>query len=106
MPQRAGERVAQKRGVGEVRDRRLFHHSAILEHGNAIGNAQRELDIVRDQQHAVALVGEGAEVVQRSDRKVEVELDGGKLTVEWDEATNHVFMTGPAELVFTGEIDG
>ena len=42
----------------------------------------------------------------RTDRKVEVELDGGKLTVEWDEATNHVFMTGPAELVFTGEIDG
>lgn len=40
----------------------------------------------------------------RTDRKVEVELDGGKLTVEWDEATNHVFMTGPAELVFTGEI--
>ena len=28
---------------------------------------------MRDQQHAVALVGEGAEVVQRSDRKVEVE---------------------------------
>ena len=40
----------------------------------------------------------------RTDRKVEVELDGGKLMVEWDEATNHVFMTGPAELVFTGEI--
>ena len=40
----------------------------------------------------------------RTDHKVEVELDGGKLTVEWDEATNHVFMTGPAELVFTGEI--
>ena len=40
----------------------------------------------------------------RTDRKVEVELDGGKLTVEWDEDTNHVFMTGPAELVFTGEI--
>ena len=76
MPQRAGKRVAQKRGVGEVRDRRLFHHSAILEHGNAIGNAQSELDIVRDQQHAVVLVGEGAEVVQRSDRKVEVEFPG------------------------------
>ena len=37
------------------------------------------------------------------DRKVEVELDGGCLTVEWAE-NNHVFMTGPAELVFSGKL--
>ncbi len=36
------------------------------------------------------------------DRKVEVQLDGGKLVVEWV-ANNHVFMTGPAEQVFAGE---
>lgn len=36
------------------------------------------------------------------DRKAEVQLDGGKLIVEWAD-NNHVFMTGPAELVFTGE---
>ncbi len=40
----------------------------------------------------------------RTDRSVEVQLDGGTLHVEWDEASNHVFMTGPAELVFTGEL--
>ncbi|WP_295713883.1 diaminopimelate epimerase [uncultured Mitsuokella sp.] len=40
----------------------------------------------------------------RTDRKVEVELDGGRLTVEWNEENNHVFMTGPAECVFTGEL--
>lgn len=39
----------------------------------------------------------------KTDRKAEVQLDGGKLVVEWAE-NNHVFMTGPAELVFTGEI--
>ena len=39
----------------------------------------------------------------RTDRSVDVQLDGGLLHVEWDEASNHVFMTGPAELVFTGE---
>ncbi len=39
----------------------------------------------------------------KTDRKVEVELDGGKLLVEWT-PNNHVFMTGPAELVFTGEL--
>ena len=69
---------------------------------------------VRDRQHvrmrvwergaAVTLACVAGVLTGRTDRKVEVELDGGKLTVEWDEATNHVFMTGPAELVFTGEI--
>jgi len=37
-------------------------------------------------------------------RKAEVRLDGGKLLVEWAE-NNHVFMTGPAELVFVGEFE-
>jgi len=41
----------------------------------------------------------------RTDREVDVQLDGGMLHIAWDEATNHVFMTGPAELVFSGEIE-
>lgn len=41
----------------------------------------------------------------RTDREVDVQLDGGTLHIAWDEATNHVFMTGPAELVFSGEIE-
>lgn len=39
----------------------------------------------------------------KTERKAEVQLDGGKLIVEWAD-NNHVFMTGPAELVFTGEL--
>ncbi len=39
----------------------------------------------------------------RTERKAEVELDGGSLLVEWA-ANDHVYMTGPAELVFSGEI--
>jgi diaminopimelate epimerase len=38
-----------------------------------------------------------------TDRRITVRLPGGSLRIEWDEATNHVFMTGPAEEVFTGE---
>jgi diaminopimelate epimerase len=38
-------------------------------------------------------------------REVDVALRGGTLHVRWDERTNHVFMSGPAEEVFTGEID-
>jgi diaminopimelate epimerase len=39
----------------------------------------------------------------RSDRDVTVHLRGGDLSIRWDEATNHVFMTGPAAEVFSGE---
>lgn len=37
-------------------------------------------------------------------RKVDVELMGGHLEIVYDAATNHVFMTGPATEVFSGEI--
>ncbi|MGN1097868.1 MAG: diaminopimelate epimerase [Clostridia bacterium] len=39
------------------------------------------------------------------ERKATIKLRGGDLLVEWDEKTNHVFMTGPAATVFTTEID-
>ena len=37
-------------------------------------------------------------------RKVEIELLGGKLNIEWNEEDNHIYMTGPATTVYTGEI--
>jgi diaminopimelate epimerase len=39
----------------------------------------------------------------RTERCLTVKLLGGELQLEWDEATNHVFMTGPATEVFSGE---
>lgn len=39
----------------------------------------------------------------RTERELRVRLLGGDLTMEWSEANNHVFMTGPAEQVFSGE---
>ena len=39
----------------------------------------------------------------RCDRKVQIHLRGGDLSIEWNESNNHVFMTGPAAEVFTGE---
>lgn len=38
-------------------------------------------------------------------RKVNVELLGGILNIEWNEEDNHIYMTGPAVMVFEGEID-
>lgn len=41
----------------------------------------------------------------RTGREATLQLLGGDLFIRWDEATNHVFMTGPAAFVFDGEID-
>jgi diaminopimelate epimerase len=38
-------------------------------------------------------------------RKVEIVLDGGSLHIELREADDHILMTGPTSLVFTGEVD-
>ncbi|HZV85649.1 MAG TPA: diaminopimelate epimerase [Brevundimonas sp.] len=35
-------------------------------------------------------------------RRAVVEVDGGELLIEWDEASGHVFMTGPVEVERTG----
>ena len=43
---------------------------------------------------------------QRPDRTVDRRhLPGGDLQLEWREADNHVYMTGPAVEVFSGEWD-
>lgn len=34
----------------------------------------------------------------------QVDLPGGPLLIEWSEEDNHVYMTGPAELVFQGTV--
>ncbi|HUG66900.1 MAG TPA: diaminopimelate epimerase [Pirellulaceae bacterium] len=39
----------------------------------------------------------------RTERKILNHLRGGDLELEWDEASNRVFMTGPATEVFSGE---
>ncbi|CAM9434312.1 unnamed protein product [Chrysoparadoxa australica] len=38
-----------------------------------------------------------------ADRSCTVTLPGGDLMIEWRESNNHVYMTGPATLVFEGE---
>lgn len=41
----------------------------------------------------------------KTDNKVEVEVRGGKILVEWDEENNRVYMTGPATTVFEGSTE-
>ena len=40
----------------------------------------------------------------RSERTCTVSLPGGDLQIEWNEADGKIYMTGPAEAVFTGKI--
>ena len=41
----------------------------------------------------------------KAGRKTDIIMDGGTLTIEWDEKTNHILMTGPAVKVFDGTIE-
>jgi diaminopimelate epimerase len=49
---------------------------------------------------AVAVAGA---LTGRLERNVTVKLLGGDLQIEWNEADNHVYMTGPAAEAFSGE---
>ena len=46
-----------------------------------------------------------AALTGRAGRTSQIVMDGGTLTIEWRESNNHVYMTGPAEFVFDGEIE-
>jgi diaminopimelate epimerase len=46
-----------------------------------------------------------AALTGRAGRISHIVMDGGTLSIEWRESDNHVYMTGPAEFVFDGEIE-
>jgi len=46
----------------------------------------------------------GGVLTGRCDRKVTVHQIGGELHIEWDDASGHLFLTGPSTRVFDGEV--
>jgi diaminopimelate epimerase len=46
-----------------------------------------------------------AVLTRRSDRRATLRLNGGDLDIEWRAADDHVYMAGPAEEAFRGEIE-
>ncbi len=44
-------------------------------------------------------------ITGRAGRHSSIIMDGGTLDIEWRQADNHVYMTGPAVFVFDGEIE-
>ena len=45
-----------------------------------------------------------AAVTGRAGRNVLVEMDGGRLSILWSKADNHVYLSGPATFVYEGDI--
>ena len=45
-----------------------------------------------------------APITGRAQNKSTIKMDGGTLLIEWNTDDGHVYMTGPAEFVFDGEI--
>lgn len=46
-----------------------------------------------------------AHLTGQTGRRVTVHLRGGDLLIEWSKDDNHVYMTGPANFVFSGQVD-
>lgn len=46
-----------------------------------------------------------AALTGRAGRTSTIVMDGGQLTIVWNENDNHIYMTGPATMVFTGTIE-
>ena len=89
FPQRCNIELARIEADGTIRTRVWERGSGITE---ACGTGACATAV------AAALTG-------KAGRKSNIAMDGGTLTIEWRESDNHVYMTGPAEFVFDGEIE-
>ena len=89
FPQRCNIEFARVEENGYIRTRVWERGSGITE---ACGTGACATAV------AAALTG-------RAERISRIVMDGGTLTIEWRKEDNHVYMSGPAELVFDGEID-
>ena len=89
FPQRCNIELARIEADGTIRTRVWERGSGITE---ACGTGACATAV------AAALTG-------KAGRTSHIAMDGGTLTIEWRESDNHVYMTGPAEFVFDGEIE-
>ena len=89
FPQRCNIEFARIEADGSIRTRVWERGSGITQ---ACGTGACATAV------AAALTG-------RAGRKSRIVMDGGTLDIEWRESDNHVYMTGPAEFVFDGEIE-
>ena len=46
-----------------------------------------------------------ASLTGRTSKKVTIEMDGGDLEIDWNPPVGHVYLSGPAEYVYEGDIE-
>lgn len=88
FPQRCNIEFAQMLGDGTIRMR-------VWERGSGITLACGT---------GACATAVAAKLTGRRGDESEILMDGGRLSIRWDEETGHVMMTGPAEISFEGEI--
>lgn len=88
FPQRCNIEFAQMLGDGTVRMR-------VWERGSGITLACGT---------GACATAVAAKLTGRRGDESEIQMDGGRLSIRWDDETGHVMMTGPAEISFEGEI--
>ena len=89
FPQRCNIEFAQVTGTDTIRTR-------VWERGSGITMACGT---------GACATAVAAAVTHRASRESNIVMDGGTLHIEYREADNHVYMTGPAAFVFEGEIE-
>lgn len=93
------------------------HHSAFPQRTNTefievVGRDYLKMRVWERGAGATLACGTGAcaslvagVLTERCDRLATVELPGGPLRIEWSEADNRIYMTGPADKVFVGNME-
>jgi diaminopimelate epimerase len=66
---------------------------------------ERGADITKACGTGACATAIAAVLTGRAKRTSRIVMDGGTLSIEWRKEDHHVYMTGPAEFVFDGEID-
>ncbi len=89
FPQRSNIELAQMLPDGRIRTR-------VWERGSGITMACGT---------GACATAVAASLTGRTSRHSQIVMDGGTLSIDWNPNDNHVYMTGPAEFVFDGEID-
>lgn len=89
FPQRCNIEFAQVMADGSVRTR-------VWERGSGITMACGT---------GACATATAAVLTQRAGRESQIVMDGGTLHIEWREADDHVYMTGPAAFVFEGDVE-
>ena len=88
FPERCNIEFAQILDNGKIRTR-------VLERGSGITMACGT---------GACATAVAAAITGRATRKSEIVMDGGTLHIEWNEADNHVYLSGPAAFAFEGEV--